>query len=182
MAKEKIKNIGAMKEKRPPTKQEISDVSRHMRAHYRMLDMIYKGSTIFMLLMGAVIFTGGVIEKKHAMWITGLILLAVSILITRMIPKSRKECAVFENGRFYVIDGTITSRRVSDMPGSSDVEFTSRDGQTFDGRFEVRKEGLYIGCPAILVYVPKQELCGISDFTWVFTPFMLTEEGAKKHK
>lgn len=49
-------------------------------------------------------------------------------------------------------------------------------------RLHVRKEGLYIGCPAILVYVPKQELCGISDFTWVFTPFMLTEEGAKKHK
>lgn len=64
MAKEKIKNIGAMKGKRPPTKQEVSDVSRYMRAHYRMLDVIYKGSTIFMLLMGAVIFTGGVIEKS----------------------------------------------------------------------------------------------------------------------
>lgn len=182
MRKETVRDMSMMSGKRPPTKQEISDVSRHMRAHYRMLDMIYKGSTIFLFLVGGVVFTGGMVEKEPAMWIPGIALFAVSIYIAGMVPKSRKECAVFENGRFYVIDGTITSRRVSDMPGSSDVEFTSRDGQTFNGRFEVRKEGLYIGCPAILVYVPKQELCGIGDFTWVFTPFMLTEEGAKKHK
>ena len=152
-----------------------------MRARYSFLDTVFKAVGAAMVLIGMTVLTGGIIERTAVGVLVGLAFAAAGAITIGQVPKNRKQLSLFEEGRFHVIDGSITDRRVSDSPGCSSTEFTSVSGQTYGGLFDVRKEGLYIGCPAILVYIPRQEFGGTGNFNRVFTPFMLTEEGAKKH-
>lgn len=168
---------------RIPTKEETTDVSRHMHAYYRSLKRKTIASGIVLTVMGVLLLIGGISAHNMLGFGLGITAAAGAVCAFYYSLTVMSELLVFEKGEFYVMDGNVSRIEVCpDTPGMSSVEFTSVFGQTADGVFEARQEGLEMGTPILLVYVPKEKVSGLKAFTWVFTPFMLTEEGAKKHR
>ena len=114
-----------------------------------------------------------------------MILLALIsyILVFKLIYDSKTMRVIlqgFQDVRFRVLDGTVSAIQLNPTtPGAWNVRFTSLYGQTCDRWFLAREEGLEMGSPLLLVTVDWDAVK--KDITRVFTPFMMTEEGSRKH-
>ena len=168
---------------RRPSEEERAGVSRHMRYYYNTTTKQTRIIGIILAVLGALLIIGGIAGRNVIGAVLGAAAIAGAVMAFRTLSAYRKETDRFERGDFRVLDGKVSKRELCpDIPGVSSVEFTSLTGQVADGMFEVRQEGLEIGTPLLLVYVSGEERKEGGKFTWAFTPFMLTEEGARKHR
>ena len=168
---------------RSPTQSEINSVSKYMKAYYRTNSKISGIAGIILATLGLLLVNGSRGGNSFLPLILGGCSLAGAFMALYNTFTNRKEAARFAKGEFHVLDGKVTDIQMTpEIPGVNIVKFTSNRGQTLDGWFEVRREGLRIGTPLLLVYIPKEEERKTGDFQWAFTPFMLTEEGIRRHR
>ncbi len=179
----RIKRINEATGFRSPTQSEINGVSKHMKAYYQANSKISEIAGIILATLGLLLINGSGDGNSFLTLILGGGSLAGAVMALYNTFTNKQKAVRFEKGEFYVLEGTVTNIQMApEMPGVSSVEFTSNWGQTLDGRFEVRHEELQIGTPLLLVYIPKKEGKITGDFQWAFTPFMLTEEGIRRHR
>ena len=179
---QKTKESNKMKGFRPPSEEEIRCISRHMQAYYCENGRQTKVIGMVLAVTGMLLMAGGLSSRSLPAIVTGVVFFAVAASAFLSAEKNEKGAARFGGGAFRVLDGSVSRIQMCpELPGISSVEFTSDAGQVYEGWFEVRNEDLKIGTPLLLVYIPGKEMMG-GKFLWAFTPFMLTEEGAKKHR
>lgn len=166
---------------RKPTEVEIkyiSDaISNSNKKHIKRNGMM---ATIFGVLSGFAILSIDYSNLSESVF--SFFLLVVSVICVLMFTSFKKtaktECGIYNKGLFKVIDGVISKTSPNlETNGCVDVWF---DSDTYsNGWYKVRLEKVEIGTPVIFVRPDVQLTKRIQCY--VFTPFMLTEEGAKLH-
>ena len=173
---------------RVPTQEEIARIGRYMRCYYQDNDRLTRILMPAFLVLGLLLVCGVLLgvakatSQRLAFLLLGLILLGVGI--SGMVHLRTLEARIrpFEQGAFHVVNGSVGEISPNlRYPGIQNVRFVSAGGIALDGYYEARQEELQLGTPLLLVFIKKDEW-RFGDFQWVFTPFMLTEEGIKKHR
>lgn len=166
---------------RAPTDYEIKKISYALsisnKKHIKRNNLI---ATIFAVLSGFAILS--IDFSKIGDSLFSLFLLIVSLACTFMFVSlkktSQKEIMIFEDGSFKVLDGYISKTSPNlETNGCVNVWFES---DTYsNGWYKVRIENVEIGTKAILVKPDVQLTKRLQCY--VFTPFMLSDEGVKLH-
>lgn len=166
---------------RRPTDREIKCISAAI-ANGNKKRIKWNGfiAIVFGVLAGLAILS--IIFSLFSNLLLPFLILAASIVcVFRFVGFQRihkDECEVYKTGNFKVIDGTISEIATNSKTiGCVDVWFESE--MFGNGWYKVLSENVEIGTSALFVrpniQVTKRLQC------YVFTPFMLTEEGVKLH-
>lgn len=177
-----VEKLSDLKRPSGMEKKAVSACMKHaLGKNMRMCAVIgtVAGITGLLLLVGSA--GAGTIEAKTSNLVIACILFLASFFAWKTHAKDKKEIAVFERGMFRVSHGWVTDIDVNtDLPGERNVRFVSVAGETAPGLYRVRYEELEDGTPAILAYMSEEVFPGMGAYTRVFTPYMLSDEGAGK--
>ena len=158
---------------RAPTPGEIRAVSLLFEKYYASGIRLCKVATTALCSLGLMLFClYGALGWKAIVF--GLLSYMGAFFSIASKNRLRRNQRVFADGRFAVLDGYVCKIGANDAPGCCNVWFESVNGQRPEVPFRVRQEGLQERTPLLLVRVEEREIR--HGLTWVFTPFMLTEE------
>jgi hypothetical protein len=164
---------------RRPTARECERITQHIRTEYSS-KIRFRGRVGSALCIAGLIF----MCSTTADCLTGIFLGIVCFVAAffSVYGKNRLKRIIknFEAGNFRVLDAVVLEITANpSTPGVSNVRCGDRNGHQIPGLFRARQEDLAVG--ANILYV-----CGTFEgekrpMERVFTPYMLTDEGIKKH-
>lgn len=163
-------------ELRVPSVSEAQGIVRWLEGYYASRIKVCKtGSTI----LGSVGFVFLVLTSTGGLLGIVLGLLAYAGVFVLIYDKKtiQERLNAFQTGKYRVVDGHV-ERWCShpDRAGVCDVRFRSMAGVSSGRWFFVRREGVENGSPLLLAVTMHGVLR--KQIAWVFTSFMLSEEGS----
>lgn len=171
------KKAGELTGFRKPIENEKDKICRYFENIYRSKKRLFQIFNIIFVVMA--IFT---LDLRHTNGsfavFTGLISIAGILGMIWTKRSYRKNIQPFLIGDFHLLEGKVSEISTNmEYPGAVNVRFQSAEGETWNMVGTVRKEGVQIDSPLLLVYAENAAVKeGISR---VFTPYMLTDEGMK---
>lgn len=173
-------------ELRAPTPKEKELISKHIKTYYKSNKKYGKILNIIYLIFGIVFILNGLLNQGSSNDIMFSLVLVVifilgEILIKRSINNQDKKIHIFDTSDFQVADGTATDITTNaEYPGVDNVRFCDKHGEIYPSIYRVRQEELETGTPLLFLYINKEKSPTGREFTRVFTPYMLTDEGIEK--
>ena len=166
---------------RYPTEYEIQQISACIELSNSKSIRRNKRLYIFFMVMGvSMITTSGTQDSPLVIVAIGFVFLALAMLCICNKKTMTMETDAVKKGSFCVRDGYISKLGANrTTTGCLNAVFISVDGTFKDGEYRVRCEQVAEGTCAILVHVyfnPQKP-----PHRYLFTPFMLTDEGIRLH-
>jgi hypothetical protein len=161
---------------RRPTARECERVTQHIQTEYAS-KIRFRGRIASALCVAGLVFMGGAGLAGIFVGIVCFVAAFFSVYGKNQLKRIIKN---FETGNFYVLDAVVLEITANpDNPGISNVRCGDRNGNQIPGLFRARQEGLAVG--ANILYVRGIFEGEKHPLERVFTPYMLTDEGIKKH-
>ncbi len=165
-----------------PTDEQHEGISRYCAAYFARNIRVSRILAIGMLVVGVcTLLSPFTQDNPYDMFsiIVALVILAGSIYFFVSVKRTKNLLALVQAREYKVLEGTVWKTSVSDFLEAINVMFRSNlDSGIFQRWIKVRDKDVYIGSPLLLVWI---EAKGQTDDMFLFTPYMLTEKGAKQH-
>ena len=170
--------VEEMRGYRSPTEAESSSVSKWFKKYYGTRNKLALVGGILLCFFGLMVICTNPFNRWASIIVgLGMMYLGLRSFISRM--KTTARVKQYENREFQVLDGIISKvEGGGKIQGFLTVHFCSDAGEEA-GIYNVNVETVSEGLPAILVYLPSDTKKYASSF--VFTQWMLTDEGIKQH-
>lgn len=174
-----ISNTEQLRGLRAPSGEEHERLTLSFQYQYKTLSRTCNRFSSGFAVLGALLMgsysSGGVFAVLFG-------LLCFCIVFALILSK-KKEKMILERisaGTFQVLEGTVQEYR-NDIrtPYSYSVRFLSQYDQLLEEWHHIRYEGVADDSPLLLVYVRNSPIRRVN--TWLFTPYMLSDEGLQKH-
>jgi hypothetical protein len=161
---------------RRPTAYECERITKHIQAEY---GSYLRFRVIFALILGVLgllLMIGG----GTAGLITGILCLISAGYAVYGRKRLNNIIKTYETGNFSVLDAKVDGIIANpDQPGAYSIKCSDKTGNQIPGLFKARKEDLSVGQD--IIYVKCVVDGEKNPLERVFTPYMLTDEGIKKH-
>ncbi len=166
---------------RHPTEYEIQRVSACIELSNNKSIRRNKRLKIFFMAMGIfMVTTSGTQDYPLVIISIGIVCLLLGLLCVFNRKTLIMENNAVKKGNFYVRDGYISKLEANaTTTGCLNAVFTSVEGTFTDRYYRVRTEQVTEGTPAILVHIYYDPAKAAHKY--LFTPFMLTDEGIRLH-
>lgn len=175
-----ISNTEQLHGLRAPTEDERDRLTLAFQYHYKTISRTCNCFGAIFAVLGLLCISG---YKSHGWFALIAGLLFLGPFYGLILSKSREKRVLerISAGTFQVLDGVVQEYRNDiQTPYSCSVRFSSQyPGETLEKCLSVRYEGVMDGTPLLLVYVHDSPIRKVD--TWLFTPFMLSDEGIQKH-
>lgn len=166
---------------RKPTQYEVEQIAKSFGNYYSFNVKMGKYSSTIFAVIGAIMLMN-VGNGNLGTRIISCVCSGICFLLMYKMIKSKndtvEELKEYQQGQFWVLEGYAERvERSSDMPGCFNVWFVSDDNTYHSPCHSVRMENMQKGSKLLLV---QPNSAGIkTGFAYVFSEFMLTDEGVK---
>lgn len=164
---------------RSPTPEEHSILTRIFHHHFSSTGRTASRISTVLCVVG-IFLTGSYNSNGLFAVFLGLLCFVFSFVLLYEKKKTKMIADRIEVGNFLVTEGSVYEYHNDWRTAHSySVRFLSNHGQHLNKWYAARCEEVTNGTPLLLVYVSNSPIKRIN--AWVFTPFMLTNEGIKMH-
>ena len=176
-----MKEVIDLSKFRKPTQYEVEQISKSFGNYYSFNVKMGKCASTILAVIGAIILMN-VGNGNFGTRLVSCVCSVICFLMTYKMIKSKNDAVEklkeYQQGHFWVLEGYAERvERSSDMPGCFDVWFVSDDNSYHSPCHSVRMENMQKGSRLLLVQ-PNSAGEKAGD-TYVFSEFMLTNEGVK---
>ncbi len=172
-----------------PTDQQHEGISRYCAAYFAKNIRVCRIFAIAMLVVGVLLLLSPFTQDNFASQtistetiftiVVALVILALSIYFFVSVKKTKNCLALVQTREYKVLEGTVCKTSISDFLEAINVMFQSNQDLSILQRWiKVRDKDVYIGSPLLLVWIEAKDQ---AEYIYLFTPYMLTEKGAKHH-